>query len=132
MSHLLEEKEEDSQITLSDEDTSSDSENEDYGRALISCETKENLKLSNNDELLLQAVIEPKSSEELEREGVEEDQIPLLIPPSNFEELLKVRGEYENLMKLVRLLTPGTQSLEDVLNMGKQRSNREGLGYDNE
>ena len=44
-------------ITLSDEDTTSDSECEDYGRALISCEGEGSLELLSNDELLLQAVI---------------------------------------------------------------------------
>ncbi|TYJ98065.1 putative retroelement [Cucumis melo var. makuwa] len=33
-------------------------------------------------------------------------------------------------MKSVRLLPQGTQSLEDVLSMGKLKNNREGLGYD--
>ncbi|KAA0062616.1 gag-pol polyprotein [Cucumis melo var. makuwa] len=49
---------------------------------------------------------------------------------STDDELKKVIGEYENLMKSVRLLPQGTQSLEDVLSMGKLKNNREGLGYD--
>ena len=75
-------------ITLSDEDTLSDSWCEDYGRSLIICEAEGSSKLSNNDELLLQAVIEPKLFEDLEREGVKKDQLPPPIPLTDFEELL--------------------------------------------
>ena len=45
-------------------------------------------------------------------------------------ELKKVRGEYENLMKYVRLLSLETQSLEDVQSIGKQRNNHKDLSYD--
>ena len=45
-------------------------------------------------------------------------------------ELRKVRGEYENLMKSVWLLSLGTQNLEDVMSMEKLRNNCDGLDYD--
>ncbi|TYJ98064.1 gag-proteinase polyprotein [Cucumis melo var. makuwa] len=75
-------------ITLLDEDTLSDSECEDYGRALNNCEAEGSSELPNNDELLLQAIIEPKPNAYLEREDIAEDQLPIPIPHIDFEELL--------------------------------------------
>ncbi|KAA0047417.1 gag-pol polyprotein [Cucumis melo var. makuwa] len=67
-------------ITLSDEDTSSDNECEDYGRALIGCKVEGSLEIPNNDEFLLQAIIEPNPNADLESEDIAEDQLPLHIP----------------------------------------------------
>ncbi|KAA0040394.1 pol protein [Cucumis melo var. makuwa] len=94
-----------------------------YGRALISCEIEEVPKKASDDELQSPTVIDTNLQSGTLEEFVDNEP---KFSPSNFEEL-KVRSEYETLVKSVRMLSPGTQRLNNILII--QKNDRKGLGY---
>ncbi|TYJ98702.1 pol protein [Cucumis melo var. makuwa] len=80
-------------------------------------------KKASDDELQSPTVIDTNLQSGTLEEFVDNEP---KFSPSNFEEL-KVRSEYETLVKSVRMLSPGTQRLNNILII--QKNDRKGLGY---